>query len=120
MKQSIIALCAVVAGLTLASTTMADDRRDDDRHPGYGSDYRGHHGYRETPYDHNRHYRYYDYRRHHYVYRGHWRSWYDFDRYMRGQPHLRRYGHYYHDGVHLMFRTCPPDTGMCLFFSIGR
>ncbi len=120
MKRSIIVLSILVAGLALAPATMADDRRDGERRHEYGHDYRGHHGYRNRPYERNRHYRRDGHRQHRYDYHGHWRSWGDFEHYMRRNPHLRRHGHYYHDGVHLMFRTCPPDTGMCIFFSIGR
>ncbi len=120
MKRSVIALCTLAAGLALAPPTMADDRRDDDRRYDYGESYRGHHGYRNRPYDRNRHYRHHNHSKSRYEYHGHWRSWDDFDRYMERHPSLRRHGHYYHDGAHLMFRTCPPDTGTCIFFSIGR
>lgn len=120
MKRSCIALCALVTGLSLASLTVADDERDAYNRQDFGRDYRGHHGYRDRPYDRNRHYRQLEHHKHRYAYQGHWRSWDDFDHYMERYPALRRHGHYYHDGVHLMFRTCPPDAGMCIFFSIGR
>lgn len=120
MKRATIALCTLVAGLVLALPSLADDRRGGDRRDNYGYNYRGHHGYRDRPYDRKRHYRYDEHRKHRYEYQGHWRSWDDFDRYLERYPNWRRHGHYYHDGVHLMFRTCPPDSGMCFFFSIGR
>ncbi len=120
MKRYVIALCALVTGLTLTFPIMADNRRDGDRPQNYGHNYREHPGFRNRPYDRNRHYRQHQHRNYRYDYHGHWRSWDEFDHYMKRYPHLRRHGHYYHDGAHLMFRTCPPDTGMCFFFSIGR
>lgn len=121
MKRFVFALCTLVTGLALFTPTMADDRRDgyrdEDRRHEFGRDYRGQHGHRVRPYDRSRHYRRHDHR---HEYHGHWRSWGEFDHYMRRYPHLRHHGHFYHDGARLMFRTCPPDTGMCIFFSIGR
>lgn len=77
-------------------------------------------GYRERPYDKQRHYRQHQHHGHRYTYRGHWRSWNEWDRYYRAHPRLRGHGHYYHDDAHLMFRYCDPDGDGCFFFSIGR
>lgn len=124
MKRSIIVLCALVAGLVLTTPAMADDRRDSERRDSerryeYGHDYRGKQGHRNRylPYEYNRHHRRHSYRN---EYHGHWRSRGEFDHFMRRYPHLGRHGHYYHGGGRLMFRTCPPDSGMCIFFSIGH
>ena len=83
-------------------------------------DYAGRRGYRERPYDRNRHYEYYEHRGQRYAYRGHWRSWRDWDDYARLHPWIYRNGKYYREEGHLMFRVCDPDTGGCFFFSIGR
>ena len=119
MKRSNIVLCALVAGLVLVAPVMADDRRDGERRYEYGHDYRGNQGHRNRnrPYERNRHHRRYEHRN---EYRGHWRSRGEFDHFMRRYPHLGRHGNYYRGGGRLMFRTCPPDTGMCIFFSIGH
>jgi hypothetical protein len=86
-----------------------------------GRDHGDYPGYRERPYDKHRHYRHDQYQGHRYIYRGHWRSWHDWDRYYRAHPHLHGHGHYYyHDHTHLMFRYCEPDGSGCFFFSIGR
>lgn len=96
-----------------------DDRRGhDDRD--WHRDYRDHRDYRERPYDRGRHYGHYRHQGHRYDYRGHWRSWDAWDRYARSHPFLYRHGHYYRDGVHLMFRFCDPAGAGCFFFSIGR
>ncbi len=113
MVKAIIAigcLCVVFA----AAPVSADDRGD--RREGYW-DYRG---YKERPYDRRRHYQYHQHRDHRYKYKGHWRSWDEWDHYARKHPHVRKHGRYYHDGAHLMFRTCDPDSNTCIFFSIGR
>jgi hypothetical protein len=66
----IVFLC--VFGSTAISIPAVADR-----------DYAGHRGYRERPYDQRRHYENYSYRGHKYNYRGHWRSWNDWDGYAR-------------------------------------
>ncbi|WP_156792215.1 hypothetical protein [Desulfotalea psychrophila] len=95
-------------------------RRDSRRGPDYGR-YRG---YKKRPYDKHRSYKHRNYRGHRYDYRGHWRSWDEWDRYARKNPQLykngRYYGRYYREDSHLMFRLCEPGTGSCIFFSIGR
>lgn len=84
-------------------------------------DYHGHKGYRERPYDRGRHYGHYKHKGHRYDYRGHWRSWEQWDRYAKQHPDIRKHGDYYRDGgAHLMFRFCDPLSGSCAFFSIGR
>jgi len=83
-------------------------------------DYDKYRGYRQRPYDKGRHYGYYNYKGHRYDYRGHWRSWDQWDRYAKAHPDLSRHGTYYRENVHLMFRFCEPGTGNCFFFSIGR
>lgn len=83
-------------------------------------DYIDRHGYRERPYDKHRHYKHQQHRGYEYTYRGHWRSWDDFDRYAREHPWMYKHGGYYREDTHLMFRYCEPDTGSCFFFSIGR
>ncbi|HDP90468.1 MAG TPA: hypothetical protein ENN42_11035 [Thioalkalivibrio sp.] len=114
MKPVILAAGCILAVLALASPALADDRyRDYDRYDGY----------RELPYDRHRHHyrnRHHEHRGHRYAYQGHWRSWDEWDRYTRRHPELRRHGRYYYEGAHLMFRTCPPDSNTCIYFSIGR
>ena len=83
-------------------------------------DYRGYKGYRERPYGKNRHYAPYAYKGHRYSYRGHWRSWDEWDRYQRQHPDIRKHGRYYRESGHLMFRFSDPRTGNSFFFSIGR
>ena len=83
-------------------------------------DYQNHRGYREHPYDSHRNYGRYDYKGHRYDYRGHWRSWEQWDNYARKHPDIYKRGIYYHESAHLMFRFCDPGTGSCFFFSIGR
>lgn len=83
------------------------------------SDYHENRGYRERPYDRGRHYGHYKHKGHRYDYHGHWRSWEQWDRYRRKYPHKFEHGHYYRENAHLMFRACEPDTGNCVFFSIG-
>jgi hypothetical protein len=94
----------------------AYNRRDYNRR----SDYYKHSGYRGHPYDIHRHYTQEDYRGHRYYYQGHWRSWDQWDRYARSHPDIYRYGRYYREYGHLMFRFCDPGTGSYFFFSIGR
>ena len=84
------------------------------------SDYDKYGGYREHPYDRGRHYGYYNYKGHRYDYRGHWRSWEQWDGYAKTHPDISRHGTYYRENTHLMFRFCEPGTGNCFFFSIGR
>ena len=68
---------------------------------------------------HNYRDRYYSGRRHHY--KGHYRSWEQWERFKRRHPNRYRRGRYYYENnVHLMFKFCDPDTGGCFFFSIGR
>lgn len=110
MNRFNILLFGLFASLAVALPASASDRY---------RDYGGYHGHRERPYDRGRHYGQYKHRSKQYEYRGHWRSWNDFDRYVRKYPDIRQHGHYYRDGVHLMFRSCP-DVNTCFFFSIGR
>lgn len=112
MKWATMAAFVFLFGMGPASPALADD----DRY----RDYRGYDGYRDRPYNKNRHYRHHEYRGKGYTYQGHWRSWDEWDRYSRNHPDVRRHGRYYHEGSHLMFRSCPPGSGTCLFFSIGR
>jgi len=111
MNRIMMSVFCFFALITIALPATAKDRY---------RDFDGHHGYRERPYDRGRHYGHYKHKGHQYDYYGHWRSWDDWDRYTRKYPHLRRYGRYYHDGPHLMYRFCDPDAGTCIFFSIGR
>ncbi len=85
-------------------------------------DYSGYRGYRESPYDRHRHYDHQRHRGHNYTYRGHWRSWNNWDDYARVHMHfwVQDHGGYYRDGDHLMFRSCEPDASACFYFSIGR
>lgn len=83
-------------------------------------DYGHYRGYHRHPYETNRHYNRFDYRGHPYVYRGHWRSWNDWNAFRRHSPGIYRDGRYYRDHGHLMFRYCDPHGGGCFFFSIGR
>jgi hypothetical protein len=83
-------------------------------------DYHRYSGYRETPYERDRHYGHYMHLKHRYDYRGHWSSWKRWQRYVNAHPEIIRYGHYYRESAHLMFRFCDPGTGNCCFFSIGR
>jgi hypothetical protein len=92
---------------------------DHSGHHGH-SDYSGHHGYRNNPYDSHRHYDHYKYDGHNYAYSGHWRSWNDWNAYYSMHPQMHRYGGYYHEHDHLMFRFCDPGSGTCFFFSIGQ
>jgi hypothetical protein len=91
------------------------DHRDYNRR----QDYHKHRGYRERPYDQDRHYVNYDYKGHRYDYHGHWRSWEQWDRYAKKHPHIYKHGGYYRQNAHLMFKFCEPDTGSCFYFSIG-
>jgi hypothetical protein len=126
MKPIISMLVGSVALAVVALPTFAaHDNPGHYDNPGHhGSsghrDYSGHHGYRERPYDHHRHYDHYKHGGHNYVYRGHWRSWNDWNNYYRMYPPMHRYGGYYREHEHLMFRYCDPQSGNCFFFSIGR
>ncbi len=111
MTRMIIAIVCFMASLAMTVPVIA---RESHR------DYVGHRGYRERPYDRHRHYSRHPYRGHTYTYRGHWRSWNDWDDYARRHPERYRHGRYYREDGHLMFRYCDPDTGGCFFFSIGR
>jgi hypothetical protein len=84
------------------------------------SDYGKYNGYRERPYNKSRHYANYNYKGHRYDYRGHWRSWEQWDGYAKAHPDISRHGIYYRENTHLMFRFCEPGTSNCFFFSIGR
>lgn len=100
-------LCFLVA-MAVAVPAMAD------------RDYKKHRGYRERPYNKERHYEHAEHGRQKYSYQGHWRSWNDWDDYYHGNPRLRDYGNYYREEGHLMFRYCDPGNGSCFFFSIGQ
>jgi hypothetical protein len=110
MKRMIVAGLCFFASLAIAAPVIAAD---------YHRNYAGQRGYRERPYD-RRHYEQYQYKRHNYAYRGHWRSWKEWDRYAREHPNIYQHGRYYREGGHLMFRVCEPGTDNCFFFSIGR
>jgi hypothetical protein len=90
--------------------------REYKRHPGYHK----HPGYSEAPYQKNLHYGHYVHRGHWYEYQGHWKSWKQWDRYVKEHPDIPRHGHYYREDAHLMFRFRDPETGGYFFFSIGR
>ena len=111
MNRFIITVGCLCVGLAVAVPALARDNYHD---------FKGYKGYKERPYDRSRHYDHHSYHDHRYTYRGHWRSWNEWDRYVRKHPDVRNRGRYYYDGPHLMFRTCPPDTNICIFFSIGR
>lgn len=111
MKYALIMVACISAALVAAAPASADDRHDG---------YQRYKGYKERPYDRGRRYDYHRHYDHRYHYRGHWRSWDEWDRYTRKYPRVRKYGRYYYDGPHLMFRTCPPESNTCIFFSIGR
>lgn len=113
MKRISAAVLCVFSLLVIAAPVAADDDR------GHHRDYRDYRGYRERPYDKHRHYERYKHRGREYHYRGHWRSWDEWDRYARERD-LYKHGRHYHEGGHLMFRFCDPDAGGCFFFSIGR
>jgi len=83
-------------------------------------DYHKYSGYSERPYDQHRLYVNYDFKGHRYDYHGHWRSWDQWDRYVRKHPQIYEHGGYYRQQTHLMFRFCEPGTGNCFYFSIGR
>lgn len=83
-------------------------------------DYHKYSGYRERPYDKHRLYVNYDHKGYRYDYHGHWRSWNQWDKYLKKHPQIYKHGRYYRQSTHLMFRFCDPGTGSCFFFSIGR
>lgn len=111
-----------------------DDRRHDDRRHGESQydthgrdnnrtphDFHKHNGYRERPYGKKRHYGHHVHKGHRYDYRGHWRSWDQWNRYAKEHPAIYKRGSYYRDEeAHLMFRFLDPVTGGYFFFSIGR
>ena len=111
MTRMIIAIVSFMASLAMAVPVIAKESH---------RDYAGHRGYRECPYDRHRHYDRHVHRGHTYTYRGHWRSWKDWDDYARRYPERYQHGRYYREDGHLMFRYCDPDGGGCFFFSIGR
>ncbi len=108
MKRMIVAVSCFFASLAIAIPAIA--ARDD---------WVGRPGYKERPYG-QRHYEQHPYKGHNYGYRGHWKSWKDWDRYAREHPSIYKHGEYYREGAHLMFRFCEPGTANCFFFSIGR
>jgi hypothetical protein len=108
MKRSLVAALCILSSVLTATPVLGA--------PNY-SHYRG---YRHGPYDTHRHYDRFVYREHPYAYRGHWRSWRDWEAYKRHYPKLYTHGGYYRDHGHLMFRYCDPHGGSCFFFSIGR
>jgi hypothetical protein len=110
MKRMIVAVLCFFASLAIAIPVIAKDHRPE---------YAGHRGYRERPYG-QRHYEHHEYKGHEYAYRGHWKSWNDWDRYAKEHPDLYKHGRYYREGGHLMFRFNEPGTGNSFFFSIGR
>lgn len=114
MKNTILTVGCLSVVLAIAVPAFSDEHED------YYERYRDYKGYKERPYDRGRHYGYHHHRDHRYHYRGHWRSWNEWDHYARKHPDVRRHGRYYYDGPHLMFRSCPPETNSCIFFSIGR
>jgi hypothetical protein len=110
MTRMIVAVFCFLGSLAIAIPAIAAD------HP---RNYEGHRGYRERTYN-QRHYNRYEYNGHRYAYRGHWRSWDDWDKYARQRPYLYKHGGYYREGGHLMFRFWDPGTNNYFFFSIGR
>jgi hypothetical protein len=108
MKKLAVSVLSLLAGMAIATPALA------------AWDYSGHHGYRDRPYDMHRHYDRYHRHDHDYHYRGHWRSWKDWNAFYRDHPRWHGRGHYYRESGHLMFRICDPDIGGCMFFSIGR
>lgn len=111
MNRFIVTAGCLCLGLAVAAPSFARD---------FYENIEGYKGYKERPYDKKRHYEHREYHNHRYNYRGHWRSWDEWDRYAEKHPDVRKHGRYYYDGPHLMFRTCPPETNTCIFFSIGR
>jgi hypothetical protein len=109
MKKIIIGLLCFLASMAIILPAVADQNHD------WGAGYRG---YNEHPFDQNRQYARHNWEGHEYNYRGHWRSWQDWDDYARAHPYIHRHGRYYHEDQHLMFRGC--DGNQCFFFSIGR
>lgn len=83
-------------------------------------DYQKYNGYRERPYERDRHYEHHNHKGHRYEYHGHWRSWDKWERYKKEHPDVYREGNYYRENAHLMFRFRDPVTGGYFFFSIGR
>ncbi|MBI5461305.1 MAG: hypothetical protein HY941_03875 [Gammaproteobacteria bacterium] len=110
MNRTVSACLCFLVAMVVTAPAMADR----------GRDYKGHHGYREHPYDKHRHYEHREYRGHRYDYQGHWRSWDEWGGYYRAHPWLHEHGHYYRDEGHLMFQFCDPESGGCFFFSIGQ
>lgn len=83
-------------------------------------DFHKHSGYRERPYEKSRYYTNYNHNGLRYEYKGHWRSWKQWDSYANKHPEIRKHGSYYRVNAHLMFRFCDPITNGCAYFSIGR
>ena len=84
------------------------------------SDYRRYPGYGERPHGGQRHYEHQNFGGHRYAYHGHWRSWNQWNQYKRQHPEMKKYGSYYRENGHLMFRFRNPVTGAYFFFSIGK
>lgn len=127
MKTSGIIVIVIVLIFLCSGVSIADEWKNESGKGRPGSsnynqgrpEYHKYNGYRERPYNKGRHYGQYDYKGHLYGYRGHWRSWEQWDRYRREHPDVYEQGHYYREKAHLMFRFCEPGTGNCFFFSIG-
>ena len=66
-------------------------------------DYQKYYGYRERPYDRDRHYAHHNHKGHRYEYHGHWWSWDQWERYKKEHPDVYREGNYYRENAHLMF-----------------
>ena len=98
---SLLLLVTLATGAPAAAAHRDDQGRDH-------SDNRGHH------------YDRYSRKGHEYNYKGHWRSWNEWEDYVRHHPTLPRRGNYYRESGHLMFRYCEPGSSACFFVSIGR
>ena len=127
MKTSGIIVMVIVLIFFCSGVSIADQWKNESGKGRPGSslynqgrpNYYKYNGYRERPYNKGRHYGHYEYKGHLYDYRGHWRSWEQWDRYRREHPDAYEHGYYYREKAHLMFRFCEPGTGNCFFFSIG-
>ena len=116
MKRITIIILSFIFITASLSPAIAKNGRNN-KH--YNTDNHYTRGYHYRPHD-NRHYdnRYHRGRKHNY--RGHWRSWNEWESYYRHHPEMHRHGNYFHDGPHLMFQFCDSGTDSCFFFSIGR
>ncbi len=126
MKKVVIYLVALMFLFTGMSFAGQNDRRKNDqkgyyqeqqdvqryhkKHKKHRKDRHEYRGYRDKYYG----------QRHHPPkrYRGHWRSWDQFDRYRRDHRSEYRHGRYYQNNGHLYFRF-QTDEGT-FSFSIGR